>query len=415
MELKKRHLETRLPINKKRTLVLLTGARQTGKTTLAKKIYPDLRYINFDSIEDREKISAIRTADWGKTIGNVVIDEVQKEPAVFDKIKCAFDEENISFSVLLGSSQILLLNKIRESLAGRVSIYEIFPLMISELCSEEGEIPPTPFLDLLVSSPNMDKILQASPSVLFGKEESTRMDAQSFVLEWGGMPTLLHLEESERRKWIKDYEYTYLERDLADLARLKDLQLFRTFQKISSLRSGNLLNYSELARDTGLSVDTSRRYIEYLKLSYQVAFLRPYYKNITSTLVKTPKIYWLDIGILRQLSGYFGPTNGQIFETMVVSEIYKWIKTKERQVEMYFYRTQAGLEVDLLLETAHGVIGIEIKSRKKLASKDTRSLKEIGTKLNQEWLGGLVVYDGNALEKIGEPNIWAIPAWRLLS
>jgi len=415
MKFKKRHLETRLPNSGKRTLVLLTGARQTGKTTLAKKMYPDLRYINFDSIEDREKISEIKTADWGKTIGNAVIDEVQKEPIVFDKMKYAFDEQNISFSVLLGSSQILLLNKVSESLAGRVSIFEIFPLMISELSCENGAIPPNPLLDFLLLNKNIEEILQKTPSVLFGKEESLKTDAQSFLLEWGGMPTLIHLQESERRKWIKDYEYTYLERDLADLARLTDLHPFRTFQKIASLRTGNLLNYSELARDTGMSVDTSRRYMEYLKLSYQVAFLRPYYKNITSTLIKTPKIYWLDIGICRQLSGYFGPINGQIFETMVISEIYKWIKTKERQAEMYFYRTQSGLEVDLLLQTPQGVMGLEIKFSKKLAVKDAKNLKEIGTKLNKEWLGGIVVYDGNSIEKIGEPNIWAVPAWRLLS
>lgn len=411
---KKRHLENRLPKENRHTLVLLTGARQTGKTTLAKKKYSLLKYINFDSLEDREKAMGIKTSDWGKSIGMAVIDEVQKEPKVFDKIKFAYDEHEIPFSVLLGSSQILLLYKVRESLAGRISIYEIFPLMISELIQEEKE-PTPPLLDLLLRSKNIASELEQMPQVLFGQDESKKIEAQSFILQWGGMPSLIHLNDLEKRKWIKDYEYTYLERDLADLARLHDLQPFRIFQKVAALRSAYLLNYSELARDTGLSVDTSRRYIEYLKLSYQVIFVPPYYKNITATLIKTPKLYWLDIGIWRQLTGSFETMSGQIFETMVVSEIHKWIKTNESEAEMYFYRTQGGAEIDLLLQTPHGIIGMEIKSRKQVVTKDFTHLKEVGKILQKDWLGGIVVYDGNTIEKIGDPNIWAVPSWRLLS
>lgn len=229
----------------------------------------------------------------------------------------------------------------------------------------------------------------------------------------GGMPALLSLPEAERWKWLRDYEFTYLERDLSDLARLDDLSPFRTFQKLSALRSGKLLKYSELARDTSVSVDTARRYFEYLRLSYQTLLLQPYHKNITSSVIKTPKLYWLDIGLLRQLSGFRGELSGEIYETMVVGEIIKWIKTTQKDAGLYFYRTRSGLELDILLQTENGVIGMEIKARKQITPSDLKAMKEVALGLGKEWRGGIVIYQGNSIKKIAEPNIWAVPSRRL--
>ena len=130
---KNRFLEDYMPEPDLRRLIILTGARQTGKTTLSRYKYPQLNYINLDSPENRELLKSISSASWSKTVGNAIIDEAQKEPAVFEKVKYAYDDGGISFCLMLGSSQILLLKKIRESLAGRVSIYELWPLMMSEL------------------------------------------------------------------------------------------------------------------------------------------------------------------------------------------------------------------------------------------------------------------------------------------
>jgi predicted AAA+ superfamily ATPase len=229
------------------------------------------------------------------------------------------------------------------------------------------------------------------------------------------MPALLPLTEEERWRWLKDYEYTYLERDLADLSRLDDLGPFRKFQKISAMRSGRLLSYSEIARDASVSVDTARRYLEYLRLSYQVMLLQPYYKNITSSVVKTPKLYWLDIGLLRQLTGYRGELTGEIYETMVVGELIKWIKTAQKSADAYFYRTRSGLELDILLETESGIIGIEAKSRGSISPKDIRPMKEVAGGLKKEWRGGIVAYRGNDIRKIAEPDIWAVPSRRLFT
>ena len=411
---KDRYLSTFLPSPEKRRLVLLTGARQTGKTTLAKAEYPELRHVNLDAPENREAIRKIATSSWAATVGNAVIDEAQKEPVVFEKVKYAYDEMGISFTVLLGSSQILLLKKVHESLSGRVTIFELWPLLMSEIYAEEGasDIEP-PLLDRLLGKESFNEVFASLPSALLDKEDSRTRLAEDYLLSWGGMPALLALSDEERWKWLKDYEYTYLERDLSDLARLDDLDPFTKFQRLSALRSGKLLNYSEIARDASVSVDTGRRYIEYLRLSYQVVLLQPYFKNITSSVIKTPKLYWLDIGLLRRLSNQRGVVTGEIYETMVVNEIFKWIKTAQRNVEIFFYRTRSGLELDLLLDCEQGMIGIEIKSRKTVVPSDIRAMKEIAAALKRRWIGGLVVYQGDELTKLSEPEIWAIPSRRL--
>jgi hypothetical protein len=410
-----RFLSSYLPPSSKRRLVVLTGARQTGKTTLSRAKYPDLHYINLDAPENREILKKISTPMWAKTVGNAILDEAQKEPIVFEKVKYAFDEKGISFSLLLGSSQILLLKKIRESLAGRVAIFELWPLLMSEIHDEDyATAARPPLLDRILSGKSIDGILENIPSVLIGAEASNARAAEDYMLSWGGMPALLPLTDEDRWKWLRDYEYTYLERDLSDLARLDDLEPFTKFQRLSALRSGRLLNYSEIARDASVSVDTARRYLEYLRLSYQVILLQPYYQNIVSSVIKTPKLYWLDVGLLRRLSGQRDAVSGEIFETMVVNEIFKWIKTTQRDIEMFFYRTRSGLELDLLLSTGNGFIGIEIKSREGIVRCDIRAMKEIAAGLKNRWLGGLVIYRGDEIKKMADPEIWAVPSWRFL-
>lgn len=410
--LKFRLLNNFLPPFDKKGLNVLTGARQTGKTTLARLKYQGLRYINLDAPENREMVRRVATPLWASTVGNAVIDEAQKEPMVFEKIKYAYDEGSIRFSLLLGSSQILLLKKIRESLAGRAAIYEIWPLLMSEIYCDTDFIK-TPLIDRLFTSEDFASIFRSIPSVIMVEDDSMLRRAEDYLLKWGGMPALLSLSDSERWKWLKDYEYTYLERDLSDLARLDDLEPFTKFKRLSALRSGRLLNYSELARDASISVDTARRYLEYLRLSYQTLLLQPYHRNLTSSVIKTPKIYWLDIGLLRQLSGQRGELTGEIYETMIVNELFKWVKTTQKNAEIYFYRTHAGLELDILLETEFGIIGMEIKARKRLATADVRALRDVALSLGSQWRGGIVVYQGDEIKQIAEPEIWAVPSRRL--
>ncbi|HQK80053.1 MAG TPA: ATP-binding protein [Syntrophales bacterium] len=455
-----RALGQRLPVPERRRLVLLTGARQTGKTTLARHRYPDLRYINLDAPENREALRGIASPFWARDVGPAVLDEAQKEPVIFEKVKFAYDDGSLSFSVLLGSSQILLLKKIRETLAGRIAIFELWPLMMSEIfnggCAVSGvgvmgdgtlprppvgvsrpASPPLvsagvsqpassistatvmpltpPLVDALFSAAGCDEIFGNLPEVLLADDDAPRRRAQDDLLQWGGMPALISLTPEERRQWLRDYEYTYLERDVADLARLDDLMPFRKFQRLAALRSGRLLNYAELARDAAVSVDTARRYLEYLRLSYQTFLLPPYHANLTSTVVKTPKTYWLDIGLLRHLTGIPEAVTGEFYESMVVGEWVKWMKTMGREGELYFYRTRSGLEVDVLFESVAGVVGAEIKARRTLAARDATGLKEIAAALGKRWRGGMVIYAGNELKRIGAPQLWAVPSHRLFT
>jgi hypothetical protein len=320
----------------------------------------------------------------------------------------------ISFSVLTGSSQILLLKKIRETLAGRLQIYELWPLLMSELLYPHDAPPESPpLITAIINGQKPQEVFDSSPGVLFGHEETRLKEAEDYMLTWGGMPALLALPESRRKKWLQDYVYTYLERDLADLTRLDDLKPFATFQKLSALRSACMLNYAELARDAGVSVDTARRYIEYLKISYQCFLLQPYYKNITSTVVKTPKIFWVDPGLYRRLTGFDGTVTGRLFETWVIAEIVKWCKTVSSDAHLYYYRSRAGLEVDGLIHINGKICGLEIKSRDRLVPSDARPLKKIAAPLSSDWLGGMIVYRGNSLFKLCEPDIWAVPSHRL--
>ncbi|MBW2031501.1 MAG: ATP-binding protein [Deltaproteobacteria bacterium] len=411
---KPRLLAKLLPNETSRRIVVITGARQTGKTTLSRRVYEDLKYVNLDAPENRDTMRDLSTVTWGEVIGNAVIDEAHKEPTVFEKVKYAFDEDRISFTVLTGSSQILLLRKIRESLAGRAFFYELWPLVQSEIRdSGDNGVEAPLLLDLVVSGEPLKKTLGEVPDRLLETQDYLYRASEKHVMEWGGMPALLELPEERRWQWLRNYGYTYLERDLRDLARLDDLMPFRKFHRLSAMTSGMLLNYSELARDASVSVDTARRYLEYLRISYQTALLQPYYKNLTSSVVKTPKLYWTDVGIWRQLTGFRGEMSGQLYETMVVSELYKWIHTTQQDVEMFFYRTRAGMEIDILLETGAGLIGFEIKSRDTVSERDARPLKVVAEALGSAWLGGIVLYTGNRIRPILSPNIWAIPSRRL--
>ena len=408
-----RRIFARLPATDERIIVLLTGARQTGKTTTVRHVYPDVAYHNLDSLELREQLGRISAVGWAKTVGNAILDEVQKLPTLLEKVKYAFDAKEISFSVLTGSAQIFLLKNIRETLAGRIFIYELWPLMLSEMVSINSQAASEALLGRLFED-KFNLTLNDEPEMLLGEQLENMRRAEEHLLTWGGMPALLQYGSNRRNEWLKSYEMAYLERDLGDLARLADLRPFRKLQQLAALRSANLLSFSELARDTGINVDTARRYIEYLRLSYQAYLLPPFSENLTSRLVKMPKLYWMDMGLWRSMTGIRETVTGPCFETYVISEIIKYVKTTGLDIRLSYYRTRSGMEVDLVLEQNRKVWAIEIKSREHVVSSDTKQLQRLAAALGDRWGGGLVIYRGDRLYPLGE-NIWAMPSYRLLS
>lgn len=410
-----RILGQRLPPPSEKTLVVITGPRQAGKTTLARRVYADLPYISLDSPEDREVLRDIRTHAWAEQVGEAVLDEVQKEPVVLEKIKHAYDSRKILFSVLLGSAQILLMKKISESLAGRTLIHELWPLSVTEVAAREhGDLGDPILKHLLEEAAPVADLLGNEAARLLPAREETVLAALDHIAAWGGMPNLVDLAPDRRGEWLKSYARTYLERDLADLARLSDLQPFRTFQRLCGLRATGLISFSELARDAKVSATTAQNYLEYLRISYQAFLLQPYRENLTSSVVKSPKIFWSDVGILRHQTRYQGPLTGPLFENLVVAEIMKAILTYASPSEAYFYRTRSKMEVDLIIENAGTLLGMEIKNRDTVHDKDARSLRVLGKVLGSRWRGGLVIYRGKELALIDETHrIWAMPVHRL--
>ena len=393
---------------------------------MARSLYPDLQYFNLDDSELRDTLKGVRTAAWARNIGPSVLDEAQKEPTVFEKVKYAYDAGGLDFSVLLGSSRIMLLEQVRESLAGRAFLFDLWPTMLSEVAlgawdSSSDLEPRRPLFDqLLRVERSVHEVLGEQPEVFLGDEEHRRLDALEYLLEWGGMPGLFDLTDGDRKDWLRSYQQTYLERDLADLVRLRDLYPFRALQQLAMLRSGQVLSYSKLGRDAGVKASTTKEYLEYLDLTYQVIRLRPYYRNLTSSVVKTPKLYWADLGLLRQGTGQWGVTTGAMFENFVVAEAHKWIHTMAAEAQLYFYRTRSQREIDLLIETPAGLLGIEIKQRDQTVPSDARSMvalaEALADKPGLRWLGGLVVYRGKfARPLVEEHGIWSVPVHHLFS
>jgi predicted AAA+ superfamily ATPase len=411
----KRKLGNIIPSESDKSLVLITGARQSGKTTLVKKMFSNLSYFNLDAIELRDQLSSVSTFSWPQEVGNAVLDEIQKEPSLFEKIKYCYDEGSVGFSVLTGSSQLLLLKKVRETLAGRVKLFELFPFMISELVDPDGLNDGELIFDQINNVSNLDDLFEKLPTVLFGEEWNLLKSAEDWLIRWGGMPPLIHIKnENDRINWLHDYSFAYLERDLSDLARLSDLRPFRKFQAIAALRSAQILHYSELAMDSGTSVETARRYLEYLTISYQNFVLQPFYKNLTSSLVKTPKLFWFDNGLLRQNSGLgFNIDSGQLYENYFAAELTKILRTSKSTDRLYYYRTRSGMEIDFILETKNGIIAIEAKNREIVSNSDFSAIKKLSLAAKDMFIGGIIVYKGNKIEKF-DNNMWAVPSSRLL-
>lgn len=412
-----RSLARRLPAaDAGRRLVVLTGARQVGKTTLARGLYGGaLRYLNFDSAGERERAGAVPAEGWGRAVGPAILDEVQKVPAVFEKVKWAYDEGQIGFSVLLGSSRILLLDQVRESLAGRTFLYELWPLTACELAPFFGDaLPEPPLIGRLAGQPERaGGVLAALESGVVGPQAGAAQAAVGHLLEWGGMPPLLQYPPEERLSWLDAYQTTYLERDLADLAQLRNLDAFAACHRLAALRAGQILSYSELARDAALPVSTVRRYLRYLELSYQTFSLPAWSDNAGSRLVKAPKLIWIDAGIQRILAGQTAGLRGEQYESAMIAQSLTTLWNLGTRVRPSYLRTAGGLEVDLILETEAGLLAVEIKARP-ATRHDAAPIEKARRFFGDRLRAGIVLCRGQGVERLAE-STWAVPDWLWLA
>jgi len=396
-------------------IIVLTGARQTGKTTLSKKIFTDYTYISIEDPVTRSDYLGLTADQWQKLFPKAILDEVQKQPEIIESIKAVYDLFETPRFILLGSSQILLLDKVKESLAGRCLIYEIYPLTIPELMSVSWDNPvKLSFFQQFITTGEMPAVM---PAFTLEQRYGEVTKWFEYYLKYGGYPALAdeELTHPERNEWLQNYVRTYLERDVRDLVQLRDLEPFIRLQKTCASLTGCLINYSQLAREAGVSANTSSRYLRYLEVSHQAVLLKPWHKNTLKRLNKSPKIHFLDPGVHKAILNKQGPLTGNEFESAVFSEIYKQIRSLINiNSQIYHLRTSDGREVDVLIELENGYIAIEIKNSTKVAPVDARHLSELGQILDKPLIQCFLLSNDSECREI-KPGILAMPAAMFLS
>ncbi len=401
-------------------IVVLTGARQTGKTTLAKQLFPGFTYL---SIEDPVMVvsyTRLTAAQWKQLYPEAILDEIQKEPVLIESIKSVYDQWPEPRYVLLGSSQLLLMSKVRESLAGRCVIIDLYPLTLPELQTKDFQdvVPNSYFQDALLRTfepRDTDKPLfdqgAFPPSFLLDKRMPEKQQAWQHYLTYGGYPALTEasMTDEQRFQWLHQYIRTYLERDVRDLTAFRDLEPFIKLQQALAVQTGQVINASTLANHTGVSVKTVQRYIQYLDMSYQTLTLPAWSRNATKQLTKAPKIHYLDNGVLQAVLQKRGGITGAEFESLVIAELYKQTKVLQVAARYHHLRIQGGREIDLLIELTSGYLAFEIKQTDKVTKTDARHFNDLESILDKPLLHSFIISNDPMTSPFSE-NVTAINA-----
>jgi predicted AAA+ superfamily ATPase len=397
-------------------IIVLTGARQTGKTTIARHSFANYTYLAIDDPVQCSSLMKLTASQWHTFYPKAVLDEVQKEPTLIDSIKATHDLFMDTRYLLLGSSQFLLMEKVKESLAGRCIILEIYPLTLPELGSTSFKDSINRSFFAKYADGEQDIINTVYPAFTLDPQYAVKKNAYDFYLRYGGYPALSdeNLTDEERDEWLTMYVKTFLERDIRDLAAFRDLEPFVKLQRYLANTTGSLANYSSIAKETGISVPTVQRYIRYMEISYQSVVLPAWFANPVKKLIKAPKVHFLDNGILRAVLMKKGALTGNEFESAIIAEIYKQIKTYKLPFVCYHLRTENGREVDLLLEAENYFIAIEIKMAEHVSHTDARHLQDLQSILNKPLKQSFVLSNDTQMKQLSE-NITAMHAAAFLS
>jgi predicted AAA+ superfamily ATPase len=379
--------------------VVLTGPRQSGKTTLLKTLFGDhYGYVSLEPPDFRE--AAIKDPRGFLELypPPVIFDEVQYTPELLPYIKEKIDAHRdlTGQYFLTGSQNLLLVEKITESLAGRAAMLRLLPLSHRE--AEGHPQAPLPWESKKLS------------------EEASKIAYQDI---WSGFvrgsyPELVADPGRDIQLWHSSYIQTYLERDVRSLRQVGDLTQFQSFLRALASRSAQLISLSDLARDLGVAVNTVRAWLSVLEATYQIIVLRPYHANIGKRLVKTPKVYFTDLGTLCHLTGLKdpqhaaqGPMGGPLMETAVLSEIAKALTHRGIDPRLYFWRTSAGVEVDIVVETGGKLVPIEVKLSATPRPSMASSIKIFRKDFGDQALPGYLIHPGDIRLPLGEQ----VTAW----
>lgn len=344
-------------------VVTLTGPRQSGKTTLVRAAFPEHAYASLEDPELRSYATSDPRGFLHQFSGPVVLDEAQRVPDLFSYIQILADEESTPGRFILsGSQNFLLLRSISQSLAGRTAVLHLLPFSLAELRRR------APF-----------------PSEKLGRElpqpEPAEGNGMLETLVRGFYPRIYD-RGLEAEVWLADYVRTYVERDVREILNVTDLETFGRFLRLCAGRTGQLLNLTSLASDCGISHTTAQRWLSILESSFLVQLLRPHHQNFGKRLIKSPKLYFLDTGLLCYLLRIRSPeelrfhaARGAIFESFVVSELTKGALHQGREPDLYFWRDATGHEVDILLDQSAALVPLEIKAGETVANNFFDGLK----------------------------------------
>lgn len=390
-------------------VLMLNGARQTGKSTLA-RAQPGFRYLTLD---DTAVLSAAKSSPADFIAGlttPTVIDEVQHAPDLFPALKAAVDRDRKPGRFLLtGSADIFLLPSISESLAGRIEILTLWPFSRGELQgSREG------FVDALFAS----GALPPFDSKVEGRDDLFRLAVI------GGYPEAVERTDRRRRRaWFNSYITTILQRDVRAMSNIDGLTDLPRLLRLLAARATTLMNYAEISRSSGLPQSTLKRYLTLLETTFLLQRLPAWSGNLSKRLTRSPKILLVDTGLMAHLLGLQegvvpddGLTLGRLMENFVAMELLKQIGWSDAQPGMYHFRTTGGQEVDLVLEDAAGrVVAIEVKASATVGGRDFRHLRALEKLLGTRFRRGVVLYTGGEALAFG-PRLHALPMdalWRL--
>lgn len=388
-------------------IVILTGARQVGKSTLLRNAAPfcDWRFHTMDDFDALRQARQNPAALWAGT-GNIVIDEVQKAPELLPAIKRAVDDHPGQYRfVLSGSANLLLMRQVSESLAGRAVYFVLAPMTLGEYA--QSAVPNLLIRLLNGEFPAETSLPDAPPDVV------------PFLLR-GMMPALLPLTTPQSwTRWWDGYVTTYLERDLRQISQIDSLVDFRQVMELLALRTGNLLNQSEIARDATVSQPTVHRYLNLLETTHLFARLPAYTRSRTTRLLKSPKAMWTDPGLAVFLSGYFQEDAlrgarelGGFFESFILLHLRVLAELMLPPARLYFWRTKKGVEVDFVLEHGRRLLAIEVKQTNQPRYRDAAGMQAFLAEY-PEAAGGVLLHGGREIRRLDE-RITAVP-WTMIT
>lgn len=387
-------------------VVILTGMRQTGKTTFLRS-QPGLGDRIFVSFDDFSQLEAAKADPDGFVNRDkpMTIDEAQKCPEIFSAIKRSVDKERYPGRFLLsGSANFSILKSITESLAGRCIYLSLRPFNRREISKQ---IRREPFIKTFFKSQD---ITSKAPLKAIGPEEVTL----------GGMPTVCLRQIRKPGIWFKGYEQTYLERDVRELSRVGDLLALRALLRLAALRTGQLLILSQLGRDAKLNAVTTSRYISLFEASFIIERIPPYLGNRSSRLIKSPKLYFSDTGLVCHLIGMDptaaaknDPLFGALYETYVAQNLLSILNSKWQDARLFFWNIQGRYEVDFVIEVGRSCIALEVKSAARWRDGDLSGLKAfLGA--TPHCKAAILCHNGEDAVCLG-PRLWALPLSLVLS